>query len=43
MWYQQRVDFHLARHTFDTAITLTKGVPTETVSKMLGHTNTRTT
>jgi site-specific recombinase XerD len=34
---------HLARHTFATTITLTKGVPIETVSKMLGHTDIKTT
>lgn len=34
---------HLARHTFATTITLAKGVPIETVSKMLGHTNIQTT
>lgn len=34
--------FHLARHTFATMI-LSKGVPIESVSKMLGHTNIRTT
>jgi len=28
---------HLARHTFATTVTLTNGVPIETVSKMLGH------
>ena len=33
---------HLARHTFATMI-LSKGVPIESVSKMLGHTNIRTT
>ncbi|SDM21812.1 site-specific integrase [Kriegella aquimaris] len=34
---------HLARHTFATTVTLTNGVPIETVSKMLGHKNLRTT
>lgn len=34
---------HLARHTFSTTVTLAKGVPIETVSKMLGHTNIQTT
>ena len=32
-----------ARHTFATTTTLAKGVPIETVSKMLGHTNIETT
>lgn len=34
--------FHLARHTFAT-FTLTKGVSIESVSKMLGHTDIKTT
>jgi site-specific recombinase XerD len=34
---------HLARHTFATTITLTNGVPIETVSRMLGHTKLSTT
>jgi integrase len=35
--------FHCARHTFATTVTLTNGVPIETVSKMLGHKSIRTT
>ncbi|TRX33006.1 site-specific integrase [Flavobacterium sp. ZT3R18] len=35
--------FHIARHTFATTVTLTNGVPIESVSKMLGHKNIRTT
>lgn len=34
---------HIARHTFATTVTLANGVPIETVSSMLGHTNIRTT
>jgi len=37
------ITFHTARHTFATTITLNNGVPLETVSKMLGHTNIRMT
>jgi site-specific recombinase XerD len=35
--------FHTARHTFATTVTLTNGVPLETVSKMLGHKSLRQT
>lgn len=35
--------FHIARHTFATTITLTNGVPIESISKMLGHTKLSTT
>jgi integrase len=40
---QKNLTFHLARHTFATSVTLSNGVPIETVSKMLGHTSIRTT
>ena len=33
----------MARHTFATTITLSNGVPIESVSKMLGHTKITTT
>ena len=39
---QKNLTFHLARHTFAT-MSLSKGVPMESVSKMLGHTNIKTT
>jgi site-specific recombinase XerD len=34
---------HTARHTFATTVTLTNGVPIESVSKMLGHKKIQTT
>ncbi len=40
---EQNLTFHLARRTFGTTVTLAKGVPIETVSKMLSHTNIKTT
>jgi site-specific recombinase XerD len=40
---KKELTFHIARHTFATIITLTNGVPIESVSKMLGHKNIRTT
>lgn len=39
---EKNLTFHLARHTFAT-LALSKGVPVESVSKMLGHTNIKTT
>ena len=40
---KKRLTSHLARHTFATTITLSNGIPIETVSKMLGHTMISTT
>lgn len=40
---RKNLTFHIARHTFATTITLSNGVPIESVSKMLGHRNLKTT
>ena len=40
---EKELTFHIARHTFATTVTLTNGVPIESVSKMLVHKNLRTT
>ncbi|KAA8476828.1 site-specific recombinase XerD [Arcticibacter tournemirensis] len=40
---KKTLTFHIARHTFATTVTLSNGVPIETVSKMLGHTKVATT
>jgi site-specific recombinase XerD len=40
---RKNITFHLARHSFATTVTLTNGVPIESVSKMLGHKSLRTT
>ncbi len=39
---KKRLSYHLARHTF-AMMSLSEGVPIESVSKMLGHTNIKTT
>lgn len=40
---KKHLTFHTARHTFATIVTLSNGVPIESVSKMLGHTKLATT
>lgn len=40
---QKNLTFYLALHTFATTVTLTNGVPIESVSKMLGHKSLKTT
>lgn len=39
----KRLHYHVSRHTFATTVTLTNGVPIESVSSMLGHQNIRST
>lgn len=39
----KELTYHIARHTFATTVTLSNGVSIESVSKMLGHKNIRTT
>ncbi|WP_430815893.1 site-specific integrase [Carboxylicivirga sp. RSCT41] len=39
----KNLTMHMARHTFATSISLSNGVPIETVAKMLGHTSLKTT
>lgn len=39
----KELTFHVARHTFATTVTLSNGVPIESVSKMLGHRSLKST
>lgn len=39
----KKLTMHIARHTFSTTVTLANGVPIETISKIIGHRNLRTT
>lgn len=39
----KNITFHLARHTFATTVTLSNGVPLETIGKMPGHASLRST
>ena len=43
LFLAQPITFHCGRHTYATEITLSHGVPLETVSKMLGHSRISTT
>ena len=41
--FKVRLTYHVARHTNATTVLLSNGVPIETVSRLLGHTNIKTT
>ncbi len=40
---KQPISYHSGRHSFASLVTLEEGVPIETISRMLGHSNIRTT
>ncbi|WP_298938961.1 site-specific integrase [uncultured Dysgonomonas sp.] len=39
----KRITFHMARHCYASVVTLSQGVPLETVGELLGHTDWRAT
>ena len=41
--FKVRLTYHTSRHTNATTVLLSNGVPIETVSRLLGHTNIKTT
>ncbi len=43
LWCNSLLFIHCGRHTYATEITLSQGVPIETVSRMLGHSQITTT
>ncbi|KDS37973.1 phage integrase family protein [Parabacteroides distasonis str. 3776 D15 i] len=43
LFLAQPITFHQARHSFASLITLEAGVPIETISRMLGHSDISTT
>ncbi len=40
---EKTLTFHVARHTFAKTVTMMNGVPIESVARMMGHKNIRTT